>query len=239
MPYCSRCGVEVDEDTDYCPLCQAPIQKLDDSGDPRLPAYPRDDTERPEDRRERSRMRRMLALQIVTTVLATPLVVVLVTDVLFARHLSWSSYVIASILAVWCYTATPLLWPRRPAVIILASTVVTALYLAALDLLTGELQWFVPLGLPIMAAVFLVALLIWLLARRARELGANLAGFILMGLAVMAIVTEVLIEAYRPGGIFLDWSLIVAVSTSPVAVFLFSYHYVLRRRLNLGRRFHL
>ena len=32
MPYCSRCGVEVDDYTDFCPLCEAPIQRLDENG---------------------------------------------------------------------------------------------------------------------------------------------------------------------------------------------------------------
>ena len=30
MPYCSRCGVEVDEGVPACPLCRAPIQRLDE-----------------------------------------------------------------------------------------------------------------------------------------------------------------------------------------------------------------
>jgi hypothetical protein len=35
MPYCSRCGVEVDDSVARCPLCDAPIQKFsEDDGSP-------------------------------------------------------------------------------------------------------------------------------------------------------------------------------------------------------------
>ena len=30
MTYCSRCGVEVEERAQVCPLCEAPIQRLDE-----------------------------------------------------------------------------------------------------------------------------------------------------------------------------------------------------------------
>ena len=30
LPYCSRCGVEIDFGIDNCPLCSIPIQKFED-----------------------------------------------------------------------------------------------------------------------------------------------------------------------------------------------------------------
>ncbi|MFW5785618.1 MAG: DUF6320 domain-containing protein [bacterium] len=239
MPYCSRCGVEVDEYTDFCPLCEAPIQRIDEHGEPHLPAYPQEDRERPEDRSERNRIRRMIALQIVTTVLATPLVVVLVTDLLFGRHVTWSGYVVATLAAVWAYTAIPLLAPRRPMLILALDLAVAAAYLVVLDLFSGALEWFVPLGLPLIGAVTVVAIAIWILSVRARRLGANLAGFIAVGIAGICVITETVVEAYLERSIFLDWSLIVAVAVLPIAAFMFYVHYVLSKRIDLKRHFHI
>lgn len=240
MPYCSQCGVEVDAHTQYCPLCAAPIQKVNEAGEPRLPAYPQEDRERPEDRRARSRIRRMIAFQIVTLALATPLVVVVVTDLLFGRYVvSWSSYVAVSLAVVWVYAAVPLLLPSSAFRILLIDVAATAAFLAVLDLLSGGIDWFVPLGLPLIGAVVLIAVAIWLLSRRARRLGANLAGYILVAVAAVAVITETVVESYLSGPISLDWSLIVAVATLPVAVSLLYIHFVLSRHIDLKRRFHI
>ncbi len=239
MAYCSRCGVEVDEYTDYCPLCEAPIQRFDEHGEPRLPAYPQEDRERPEDRSERTRIRRMIALQIISTVVATPLVVVLATDLLLGRHVTWSGYVVASLVAAWAYAAVPLLAPRRPGLILLIDVGVTAGYLAALDLFSGALEWFVPLGVPLIGAVAVVAVAIWFLSVRSRRLGANLAGFIVVGIAVICVITETVVEAYLETSIALDWSLIVAVAILPIAAFTFYLHYVLSKRVDFKRHFHV
>lgn len=247
MPYCSRCGVEVDDYTDFCPLCEAPIQRLDETGagragmgaKPELPEYPRDDREHPEDRSERFRVGRMIAFQIVTTVLATPLVVVLVTDVLSGQHMTWSGYVVASLIAVWTYSVTPLLLPRRAMAIFAIDLGASAAYLAALDLITGGFEWFVPLGLPLIGAVVVVALAIWLLAARAKRKGANLAGYIIAGAALVCVITETVVEAYLPKPIYLDWSLIVAVATLPVAGLMFYIHFYLSKHIDFRRRLHV
>lgn len=248
MPYCSRCGVEVDDTVDFCPLCEAPIQRFNEDGtvkdesagqEPQLPEYPREDREHAQDRSERFRIRRMIALQIITTVLATPLVVVLATDLLFGRHVTWSSYVVASLATAWIYSATPLLLPRRPIAIFAIDLAASAGYLAALDLITGGLEWFVPLGLPLIGAVVVVALVIWVLAVRAKRLGANLAGYILTGVALVCIFTETVVEAYLPSPIFLDWSLIVALGTLPVAGLMFYIHFYLSKRIDFRRKLHI
>jgi hypothetical protein len=108
-----------------------------------------------------------------------------------------------------------------------------------LDLLSGGIDWFVPLGLPLIGAVVLIAVAIWLLSRRARRLGANLAGYILVAVAAVAVITETVVESYLSGPISLDWSLIVAVATLPVAVSLLYIHFVLSRHIDLKRRFHI
>jgi hypothetical protein len=181
----------------------------------------------------------MIAFHIVTTVLATPLVVVLLTDVLFGRHVSWSSYVVASLIVAWTYSVTPLLLPRRALAIFAIDLGASAAYLAALDLIAGGFEWFVPLGLPLIGAVVAVALLIWVLAARAKRIGANLAGYILTGAALICVVTETVVEAYLPKSIYLDWSLVVVVATLPVAGLMFYIHFYLSKHFDFRRRLHV
>jgi len=90
MPYCSRCGVEVDEGTAACPLCATPIQSLDDTeckdGTGPYPQHIID----PEDTYRLSRAeRRRIAVELLTlagALACAALVLVSVFGIFKAKH---------------------------------------------------------------------------------------------------------------------------------------------------------
>ena len=110
MPYCVHCGVETDEKS--CPLCATPIidpnAKEDDDNERRFP-YP--DTIDELYRKVDMKYARRLAL----IVLAVPVLVVLIVNLLSTGSISWSLYVIGALICLYTWFLVPVFYRfKRP-----------------------------------------------------------------------------------------------------------------------------
>lgn len=239
MPYCSHCGVEVDEKVKSCPLCRAPIQQL--SRDPAgMPEYAQ-----VEYKEERVALpadyRRRFALYLLSLVFFTPLLVVLVIDVVYSGRVDWSLYVAASLFTVWAYSVIPLLLLGRVLAIVVSYVAVSAGFLWLLDYLHGPPYWFYSVGLPILAILALVSCAVVLASVKVKRKGANIAAFVLAGIAAFCVGIDVVIAVNiaNTGAPAVGWSAIVAVSLLPPAGFLLYAQYGVARRIDFRRRFHV
>ncbi len=235
MSYCPRCGVELEQEQDRCPLCHAPIP---DQTLP-LPEEERysDLVAAPASRRN-PRFARALALRVLTAVFAAPLFVSLGIDFVISGSWQWSRFVAGGIVVAWVFAALPVAVPRRPWLVLSIDLAATVALLWFIDRLDGVLSWFGPLALPIAASGFLLAGAVVLLAIRAKELGANLAGFILAAIALHSLFIDVSVRLFLDRVPLISWSVIVVLALSPLVVLLLSYHYRLRKRPDFQRIFH-
>ncbi len=239
MPYCARCGVEVDRGVEACPLCEAPIPVFDDlpAEGPRAESrYPPVEVEPP---RPNGRRLRLSIWATLSAIFIISLLVVLTVNLVWTGGaITWSGYALGSIGLAWALATFVLVIFRPPWLVVLCSYPAVAVFLALIDILDGSLSWFLPVALPVATGTFLsfeISTILWSVWR---DRGANQLAILLLLLGPCCLGIDWVASAYleRPGP---TWSYVVLGVLVPLAGFLFIYHYVLRRVLNLERIFHL
>lgn len=239
MPYCSRCGVEVDDHIEDCPLCKTPIQKLD-RPEPQSGRYPQDNLSRVGESELPPGLGSTLAFQIITILFVTPFLIVLATSLVVEAWPVWASFVLVGLAAAWVTIVTPIMLSRHPIFIVLILFLTTTGLLLTIDLLEGSgIEWFFVVGFPILVLVLIMSIAVVLSSTLVRDKGTNVASFVLLGLVILCMGIDGIISLYQVGYIMLGWSIIVAVSLAPVAIFLLYYHYGIRERIDLRKTFHV
>lgn len=237
MPYCSRCGVEVEEGTERCPLCSTPIQRLEEAAPPT--PYPQHIID-PEDAYRLSKAeRRRIGLELLALAAALASAALLAVDLLPDGRLGWSAYAVASVAFAWYAASVPLALYGRAKALLGALAAGTAAFLVVLDGLEGGLSWSLRLGLPILGATAVtVAASAAVMASRTRK-GLNMIGIAALGAAAYLLELEAILRlglgiAFRP-----YWSIVTALALVPVAVLLFFLHGRVMRGANLRKIFRL
>jgi hypothetical protein len=229
MTYCSRCGVEVEERAEACPLCEAPIQRLD--GPREEPARYPDVVAAP------NRQLRYLVWILSTAALSSLALTFGTLDVVLNRRITWSFYPLVGAGVIWLLMTVVVAVARRPVFVIVGQAVATGGFLFFIDISDGRLHWFVPLALPIVAVVTGASILVWLVARLSRRAPALVAAAVLFGCGAGSVAVDLLVSAYlgAPG---MSWSWVVLGAAAPLVLFLLYFHIRLGRRIHLGRILH-
>lgn len=207
MSYCVNCGVELGASERYCPLCGAEVIN---------PAAPFDENaERPYPKRaERIRHRevRIVTAQVLSLLLAVPLLSVLITDLIQDGKLTWSLIPAASIVFVFLIAVFPCLFKRPPVwLFMLFGTLETALFLIVLHFILGG-NWCWLFALPLTVATGAAAIGCCLIISSKRAPVSLKVIIVLVILMVYVIALQILIEIYLKGRIHLSWSIYVALS---------------------------
>ena len=158
MSYCVNCGVELDNSTLKCPLCDTPVINpniLKNQQDP--PAFP-----------ERIQLpnssKNKYGAIIFSILLLIPNIVCIITNLLFTPELLWSIYVVSSSAMFWFLFIFPFIMKRKfPYLIVAVDAIATALYIFIFYYYNSPrtANWFWTVAIPIDIGVFLcVAILI-------------------------------------------------------------------------------
>lgn len=226
MPYCSRCGVEVEARAESCPLCDAPIQRLD--------ALPAEAPRYPQVTGIPGRQVRYFVWMVSTAALLSAALTLVALDLVLGGDFSWSRYPLTGAGVLWLLMTLVVVFARRPIFIMVGQAAATAGFLLAIDLFDGRLEWFVPLALPIVAVVTGASVIVWLVARLSRRSPAMIAAAVLFGCASGSVVLDLGISSHF-GLMHISWSFIVLGAVAPPMVFLLYYHYRLGRKIDLAR----
>ncbi len=158
MSYCVNCGVELDNSTLKCPLCDTPVINPNIlKNQQEAPAFP-----------ERIQLpkasKNKYGAIIISILLLIPNIVCIITNLLFTPELLWSIYVVSSSAMFWFLFVFPFIMKRKlPYLIIAVDAVATAAYIFIFYYLNSALtgNWFWTIALPIDIFVFVcVAILV-------------------------------------------------------------------------------
>lgn len=232
MPYCSKCGVEVDAHLKRCPLCRFPIQKIDDEVS--LPSYPGVERNRTMSNREI----RLLSWQIIITLFTISFFVVMVTDLIINGSFTWSGYAMTGIALAAFVITFILLFFRTPLVIIICNCTATIFFLLLIDSIDSKLQWFWYFGLPIWLTLTVIIVVAYILIRTLKNPGLNVAGIILAMTGLFCMELEMLITGFF-GHFSIKWSFIVLAAVIPLSVFFITYHYSFSKKFDIKKVFHV
>jgi hypothetical protein len=238
MPYCSRCGVELDNSTEHCPLCRTPIQKFDGDGQ-LLPekSYPVDNVGIKADKYIREH--KGLLEKILTASFLIPVLTLFAINFFIDKTFSWSLYPVFSLILLWSYVFYSISFYKRPYLISFLNYISTLLYLYLLDSLTPGKSWFPLLGFPLTSGVFISSFFVVMLSKKAQMNGLNIAAYILLGLTAVSINTDIFICIFLDSFRYYGWSLIPAITLIPVSLLLFIIRYNSHLNAYLKRFFHI
>lgn len=153
MSYCVNCGVQLDDNTLKCPLCDTPVinpNVINNLGNS-APAFP-ERIELPKATKSK------YSAIIVSIILLIPNIVCVLTNWLLSPSKPWSIYVVSSSILVWFLFVLPFLMKKQHKYLtILLDTIATAAYIFIFYCYNSEQTgWFVKLALPLVIGIFAI-----------------------------------------------------------------------------------
>lgn len=183
--------------------------------------------------------RRILAFELLSVTFGIALLMTLVFDILITRQITWSRFTTISLLTLYLCAGMPLVLWGHPWLIYAVLGPATGAAVLVWALVSDGFQWFLALGLPLVAlfqACVLACLVLVLIQKRR---GLNVVAIVLATVALICAGVELLVSHFLTGNFNLSWSLVVLVSMVPPAGLFFYLHYRIMDRASLRKLFRL
>lgn len=238
MPYCSKCGVEVDNDVEKCPLCATPIQILKPDGLPKG-RYPDTASPPPERPKMNKKEQRRMAAIIITFGLLIPASIAIAADIVMNKQITWGTYTISSLIYIWVIVLLPLLYYKTPVLTLMAYYLSSLLYLYSIELFSGGTIWFRKLAVPIITITTLIIAINFYLANRSTIKGINIFAYALFSLGVECVGIEIAVSRFLSDTFHIGWSIIVLSAAIPAGGLLLYIHHKTRKPLKGKKFFHI
>lgn len=189
MAYCVKCGVELADSEEKCPLCGTAVYHPEIKRNTAEKPFPAYDAEAEE---EVSRNGLLLILTMLTFV---SFAVSLLCDFNISGRLSWSAYVTGALVLLYSVFVFPLCF-KNPNPILLAVLDFTecGLYLCLINYMTGG-NWFWTFALPVTAGAMTLTVTVIALIRRLRKGRLCILGGAVAACGFFALLIESLLIA--------------------------------------------
>lgn len=239
MKKCINCGVELERSMNFCPLCGEPVLDEDSNNTEYIKVRLKERRELTDFQRLTSDQKRKLFWEISGIILISGIIITLIIDFLSDHSLSWSKYPLAICSILFINITLISFFYQNHFFVLSGSFISSSTLLILLDLFTGELNWGISLGIPLLFGAYFVVYVLIILIKRSKNKGMNIIAYSLLATGLLSIVTEAFISKYRIKELHLEWSLIVMASILPIAGLLLYLHFRLRRGRDLTRFFHI
>jgi len=225
MTICKNCGVEYDDDIQECPLCSGSNEKT-------KPVSPADVL----DISKNINKRQLWELAMV--LIFSAIVVTLAIDAFIVKGIYWSLFSSAALI----YLGVILIvthFNKNRFLISGALMIATLALLYIIDVLSTDVEWFLPIGLPVTISFFILSYLVLYLNSLSKYKGLNLLATIFIAIAIFLVLIETCIDLNSNNAVSLRWSVVASASLCILALILIFIHYRLKRGHSLGRLFHV
>lgn len=241
MKTCSNCGVALEDNMNFCPLC----------GEPNIDANTQNiDYIRLRKQKQEEKMlspfqklsfaqKCKLVWEISGILLLAGILISLIIDLIDGTLISWSRYSVAACavmlinITLFCLWRPGLFWSMT------GSFISVSAMLILFDIFDSNTGWGIKFGIPLLLIAYLIITVLVLIIKNAREKQLNLITYTLIAAGLLCICIEGLISIYHENILRLHWSLIVMICVVPVAALLFYLQYRLKKGTDLKRFFHI
>ncbi len=241
MKICPNCGVELDENANYCSLCGEPLADNIENA----PSYLRSRKTSQEQellsgyQKLTGLQKRKIIWKISWIILGTGMIITAIIDLTVNHTITWSEYPLSVSLVVFVNISLILFLYRRILLLLLLSFLSSSGLLIILDFFAGKTGWGMNPGIPILLAAYVTIFFLILMIKNSNQKGLNIIAFSLLAAGMMCICTDGIISVYQDNKLSFGWSLIVFVSATIVSLLLLYIHYRLKRVTDLKRFFHI
>lgn len=240
MINCRNCGVALEQNMNFCPLCGYAVIKEPHTKDTvRFQKKLENQSLSTEINKLDNIQRRKLIWEVFSIILGSGLLSTVILNIIINGTLTWSWYVVTGAVTVFIYFSIFSFLQNRLFIKIVSLCLTSAACMLVLDVLDHRLSWAVYLGLPLLAAVLVVLLAFIITLRQTREKGFNIVAYVFLAAGTLAIAIENIISLYLTNNFRFSWSAIVFFSVLPVAAILLYIHFRLLKGTNLKKIFHI
>jgi hypothetical protein len=241
MIQCPNCGVESEENANYCSLCGVPL--FDSSSENhtfnKSGRIGREEKLLTDYQRLSGIQKRKIFWKISGLVLISAIILTLLIDYIFNNSITWSRYSATVSIVLFINITLNTYMHNKWVPFAGFSFVSLALLFILFDLYSGETGWKTLPGIAVLLVGYVTVLTLIFLIRKARQKGLNVIAWSLIAAGIICVCIEGLISLYYRSLIVLDWSLIVFVSAVLISFLLLFFHYRLRKATDLKRFFHI
>ena len=241
MIQCNNCGVELEENANFCSLCGEPLLKMASDN---LAIINSGKTLQQKKisldfQKLTGFQKRKIFWKISGIILIAGIIITLLIDFVGNQTISWSKYP-STISFVLFINFTLNTYLHKKIILILAiSFLFTSLLFILFDIYAGETGWELKLGVPVTMALYITIYSLIFFIRNAKQKGLNIIAYSLIAAGLLCIYTEGIISIFFHNSLTFGWSLIVLISVTLIALLLFYIHYRLKKATDLKRFFHI
>lgn len=233
MSYCVNCGVELDSSLKSCPLCHTPVinpNELQKAGvsSPYAKEKGQVDVVKRKD----------WAVLTSIVLIATSLSCLLLNLFVFPGNL-WSLFIIGACMVLFVLVIPIVIYTKLPVYIsLLFDGIAVGVYLYLITFNTVSSEWFMGLGLPIVALITILVEIFALLIRTFPVSIITTALYVFVTIAFLCMGIELLIRHYYNTPLHLTWSAVVLTVCGVISILLITVLSKHRLRDALRRRLH-
>lgn len=234
METCPHCGIQRESGYSECPLCKNRYYDDQVNQAEHKTAYP--GLGKPLTGKEKNN----LLWELSVILYFSSMVVLFFIDLILNNELTWSRFAVAGITASFIYSTLIVFSRPKPWFLLTGILLNTCGLLFAIDMLPdGRLDWFLIPALPLAAFLILFIGLVLLFTRKTKNKGLNIIAFSTLASGAYIVVIDLCVSWVKHHHLAASWSVVVAVSILPFALFLLYFHYRLKRGTSLRKFFHL
>ena len=241
MIQCNNCGVELEENANFCSLCGEPLVKMTrDNLDIINSGKTLQDEKLSMDFQKLTGIqKRKIFWKISGIILISAMILTLLIDFIANQTITWSKYPAAVSFVLFINFTLNTYLHKKNLLLLAISFLFTTFLFILFDIYAGETGWELKLGVPVLLALYITIYSLVLLIRNAKQKGLNIIAFSLIASGLLCIYIEAIISIFFQNSLTFGWSLIVLVSVALISTLLFYIHYRLKKATDLKRFFHI
>lgn len=239
MIYCQNCGVELEENVNFCSLCGEPVSIKNKAESDYLMFVPTKRKTLTNYQKLTPFQKRKIFWEIAGMILFSGILTTTTINLVGSHEITWSKYVITIGLVLFINITLVSFLFRKIFLLFFLSFLTSAAFISLLDIYSGNTGWVTKLGIPLLFTAYFIVLAFIVLVRKIKQKGLNLIAYSILASGLLCICINGVISIYTVKHFELDWSLIVMVASVFVSSLLLYLHGRLKKVTDLKRFFHL
>ncbi len=234
--FCPDCGIELDKNRKYCPLCYSKLVKSKQEIDVNLKSNIVSNL------KEKKSISKGISNKLIWSVLTifcvlsfTPLLIIFIS---YKSSHSWVFYPMLSIIFLWLSVTNLLYLNKKILLVCILEFILCNVFLFAIDSIEKTYNWYVNLAFPIGIIFLVLTFLFYIVLRISKRKGWNISAYLLFFLSVFIVSIEYIIDLSGNTYVNLCWSIYCISVFIPLALIFLYLHFALKQELKLRRYFH-
>ena len=214
MSYCVNCGVELEKGAKKCPLCGTEVINPNEINEEHIHSYP---VYSP---MPKAKIKKSTVVSLITLILLLPDFLTTLCDYSINHSITWSAYVMASLLCVYLFIVFPILFGKHgtTCTVLMAADILG--FLLFIERKTNG-TWFLSFALPIVTVIAVFIAIMTLLGKEKKISPLTSVSISMIFAGLFCLLVEFLINITFKVRTNLAWSFYPAVTFVLLAIAMF------------------